>query len=313
MGLHVQHLLSPSEQNANAGNGGDIIKHSIYLALLDALRERDPWRHALHVVEAHAGKGVYVPAAEAYVRAVEDSTMQRSALGAAQRKAFRPAPHGLGSIEGTQDGKLQAYAASAVLHAFALYDLPEKSLLLMDSDRRVTATLTHVFGEAAFCGFDPPPRVLRTESSSEEVVLDDLKGSCFGEHHVVHLDPFAFVVGEKHEHERERYAKLLCTADMCVASGMLAALSAFVVWGRRHGSRARADLFGAGCGTPGGYHDLRTRIQSERRITVEWCWGQYFATLLAVPASVRDDVIERINGYCKPFERYLETHFEVSA
>lgn len=132
MGLHVQHFLSPSEQNANAGNGGDIIKHSIYLALLDALQERNPWRHALHVVEAHAGKGVYVPAAEAYARAVEDSAMQRSILGAAQRKAFRPAPHGLGVIEGTQDGKLHAYAASAVLHAFALSDLPEKSLLLMD-------------------------------------------------------------------------------------------------------------------------------------------------------------------------------------
>ena len=125
MGLHVQGFLSPSEQNPNAGNGGDIIKPSIYLALLDALRERDPWRHAPHVVEAHAGKGVYVPAAEAYVRAAEDSAMRRSVLGAAQQKAFRPAPHGLGSIQGTQDGKQHAYAASAVLHAFALCDLPE--------------------------------------------------------------------------------------------------------------------------------------------------------------------------------------------
>ena len=49
-----------------------------------------------------------------------------------------------------------------------------------------------------------------------------------------------------------------------------------------------------------------------RRISVEWCWGQYFAMLLVVPASVRDEVIKRINGYCKPFERYLKTHFEVS-
>ncbi len=109
----------------------------------------------------------------------------------------------------------------------------------MDSDRCVTATLKRVFSEAAFCGFDPPPRVLRTESSSEEVVLDGFKGSCFGGRHVIHLDPFAFVVGEKHTHERERYAKLLCTADMRVASGTLAALSVFVVWGQRHGSISR--------------------------------------------------------------------------
>ena len=82
-------------------------------------------------MEAHAGKGVYVPAAEEYAQAAKDTAVRKSVLGTAQENAFRPAPAGLGSIDGTRDGEY-AYAASAVLHAFALRDLQEKSLLLMD-------------------------------------------------------------------------------------------------------------------------------------------------------------------------------------
>ena len=47
MGLHVRDLQRSSEQDRNAGNGGDIVKHCVYLALLDALRGRDrPWRES---------------------------------------------------------------------------------------------------------------------------------------------------------------------------------------------------------------------------------------------------------------------------
>ena len=61
--LHARDFQGPSVQNQNAGNGGDLVKHSVYLALL----RRAPGGHReLHVVEAHAGKGVYVPAAEEY-------------------------------------------------------------------------------------------------------------------------------------------------------------------------------------------------------------------------------------------------------
>ena len=62
MALHASDFQSPSRQNANAGNGGDLIKHSVYLALSEELREHEPWCNELHVVETHAGKGIYVPA-----------------------------------------------------------------------------------------------------------------------------------------------------------------------------------------------------------------------------------------------------------
>ena len=308
MGLHVQDLQRPSEQNRNAGNGGDIVKHSVYLALLDALRGRNhPWSGELHVVEAHAGKGVYVvPATREYAKTVKhDQAMRRSKLCAAQERAFMQAPDGLGAIEGMRNGEL-SYAASAVLHAFVLRSVPTKSLLVLDCDSHVTATLTRVFDQPAFRGLRPPPRVLCPNSSSEELILDWFQRGCFGGHHVVHLDPFAFVTSKKHAQERTRYAELLRTADRRVASKTLAALSIFVVWGQRHGSKAKADLYGAGRGETGGYHDLYARIGSERRIAVKWCWGQHFAMLLVVPPEIRNDVVERINDYCEPLPRGVE-------
>ena len=301
MGLHVRDFREPSAQDGNAGNGGDIIKHSVYLALLDTLRAEDPWRGELHVVEAHAGKGVYIiPAKREYARVVKDDRVARaSKLCAAQEMAFRC---GLGSIDGVEANE-QPYAASAVLHAFALCKLPKWSLLLMDADPDVTATARRVFNEPVFDSFCPRPRVQCTKLSSEEELQGRLGGSCFGRCHIIHLDPFAFVIGKEHAATRMQYVRLLRTANQCVARKRLAAHSVFFVWGRRHGSKAKADLDGVGCGVENGYQDLRAHVGSEQRITVEWCWGQYFAMLLAVPAEMRYNVIKCIRDYCEPFAR----------
>lgn len=313
MGLHRRDLRSASDQNKNAGNGGDVIKHSVYLAVLDELRKHKRWREQLHVLETHAGKGVYAPAAKEYAAAADDPAMRQSKLCAAQARAFECAPDGLGSVDGMNAGE-RPYAASAVIHAFALRDVRRKSLVLMDHDGRVTDTLKRVFNEPAFRRFCPPPCVQRTESSSEQALIDLLGNRrALGGNHLVHLDPFAFVIGRRHAQERERYAKLLYEADRRVKRNTLAALSVFVVWGRRQGGKARNDLFGAECGVPDGYWDLRDKIGSKRRITVEWCWGQYFAMLLVVPVEVRDKVVERIEEYCKPFESRCRTLFRTSA
>lgn len=308
MGLRAQDFQSPSEQNSNAGNGGDVIKHSVYLAVLDELRTRERWRDELHVIETHAGKGVYAPAAKEYAEVANDPGMRQSKLCVAQGEAFRRAPHGLGPVDGMNADE-RPYAASAVLHAFALRDVPSKSLLLMDNDKGVADTLTRLFAEPAFRR-TPAHHVLHTKSSEQEL-NDRFRNSCFGGNHVVHLDPFAFVIGDEHAQKRKRYAELLREADRRVASKSLAAVSVFVVWGRRHGGKAKADLCGAGCGVPDGYRGLRATIGNERRITVEWCWGQYFAMLFAVPADIRDALGERIERYCKPFEPRLRTLFRV--
>ena len=174
MGLHRRDLQSASDQNTNAGNGGDVIKHSVYLAVLDELRKHERWRERLHVLETHAGKGVYAPAAKEYDAVANDPAMRRSKLYAAQERAFRRAPDGLGSVDGMSAGE-RPYAASAVIHAFALRDVPRKSLVLMDRAGGVTDTLTRVFNEPAFRRFRPSLCVQRTESSSEQALIELLE------------------------------------------------------------------------------------------------------------------------------------------
>jgi 23S rRNA A2030 N6-methylase RlmJ len=46
-------------ENRNGGNGGDLVKHTVYLATLRFLLAREPWSDRLLVRECHAGRGVY--------------------------------------------------------------------------------------------------------------------------------------------------------------------------------------------------------------------------------------------------------------
>src|SRR5205085_9756067 len=46
-------------ENRNAGNGGDLVKHTIYLGALDYLLAHSPWSNELRVRECHAGRGMY--------------------------------------------------------------------------------------------------------------------------------------------------------------------------------------------------------------------------------------------------------------
>jgi len=50
---------SANIQNANAGNGGDLVKHTVYLATLRFLLQREPWSQGLCLGECHAGRGMY--------------------------------------------------------------------------------------------------------------------------------------------------------------------------------------------------------------------------------------------------------------
>ena len=43
--------------NRIAGNGGDLVKHTVYLSLLRYLIGQEPWRKELLLRECHAGPG----------------------------------------------------------------------------------------------------------------------------------------------------------------------------------------------------------------------------------------------------------------
>ena len=59
-------LQDENRQNRNAGNGGDLGKHTVYLTVLDYLLAHSPWSTKLRVRECHAGRGMYrIPADDA--------------------------------------------------------------------------------------------------------------------------------------------------------------------------------------------------------------------------------------------------------
>ena len=87
-------LMTENKQNSNAGNGGDLLKHSAYLALLDELVSREPWHHEIHIVEAHSGKGVYAATSSHLREARQLPDYAASRLGIAQTAAFADPPLG---------------------------------------------------------------------------------------------------------------------------------------------------------------------------------------------------------------------------
>jgi hypothetical protein len=104
-----------NKQNSNAGNGGDLVKHTVYLTLLDELLKRDPWRSDIRLRECHVGRGIYRPA-PATVRTVH-ALMERGCetmLARAQSEALDR----LGVRNPQERGDF--YVGSAVLNLLAL-------------------------------------------------------------------------------------------------------------------------------------------------------------------------------------------------
>lgn len=121
--LSRQDLTSPSRQDKNAGNSGDLVKHTVYLALLNHLTRSG---RKAHIVEAHGGKGMYVSSNPHLRRVLQAARYSTSALGRAQSGSFAPPPAGLGVVADWGDEEI-AYAGSFALHAIAVANPRERS------------------------------------------------------------------------------------------------------------------------------------------------------------------------------------------
>ena len=90
--IRRQDLTSPSRQDKNAGNSGDLVKHTVYLSVLNHLARTGK---KAHIVEAHGGKAVYVSSSPHLRRARETAQYSKSILGQWQSRVFRPAHQAL--------------------------------------------------------------------------------------------------------------------------------------------------------------------------------------------------------------------------
>jgi len=301
--LHRADLVSENRQNRNAGNAGDLLKHSAYLALVDELVQ-SRWHDGLRIVEAHSGKGVYAATSPMLRRARALPGFNISPLGIAQANAFAESPVGLGRIGDLRDGEVP-YAGSAVLHALALRKLQLRALVLMDHGPGVRNTVNRIFREPALSVLQANLQVIDPGPQSEGGVLVALERGEYSHKDIIHFDPFAFVMHDRPS-VRSTYRRLVARCDELVGSGQLAAATLFVTWGSN--SRAALDdLDGSGYrgGLAGGYQDLVKGVDPSRRVVLTWCGGTYFSQLLIVPSDVRSRLLRRLNDYVQPFAPLL--------
>lgn len=302
-------LLSPSRQDKNAGNSGDLVKHIAYLALIRELASRHARSEQIQIVETHGGKGVYVSTHRHLSEARHLDPYPASTLGKAQAACFAPAPDGLGPVSGLLPGEI-AYAGSGALHARAVVDGLSSSLRVLDSDQGVRHIVDHVFSEPCFSALRGRLHIQDPAGESEPGVLSQLRRGVFGHGHVLHLDPFAFVMAQDKAHVRSWYGDLIRECDARIGRGELAATSVFFTWGS-NGAAAKADLYGAGyCGgLSAGYQDLVSSVDPTQRLVIKWCWELFFSLLFIVPQELKASLgrtIEADAAWLRPLMRHFE-------
>ena len=286
-----------NRQNNNAGNGGDLVKHTVYLTLLDELLKHEPWRSEIRLRECHAGRGMYRPAPDAArtVRALMEQGSE-TMLARAQAAALDR----LGIHDSQQ--RREFYVGSAVLN-----------LLSLEHSRNP---------RAEYYEYQPGPRnvlkdVLRAANSSDgrvDVYVPGDIGSDFdGERHiassinrwdhrdVVLLDPFSMWRQSRHQPVRTLYRDILVSS---VEKGC--PLSLFFTWGQAH-PMATEDLDRRNLITRNGYGDILTRLETMRAnvVIVRWLWRTHFAMWLILPSTdVRDHVAARLHDELTALDRF---------
>lgn len=262
-----------------------------------------------HIVEAHGGKGVYVSSNPHLRKALEAAHYSTSILGRAHAECFATPPKGLGVVTDLAKQEI-AYAGSGALHANAVANGLAHSLELLDADAGVRAVADRVFSEDCFSKAVRNLRTTDPDGPSEPMVLSRLEAGELGPDHVLHLDPFAFVMAPEDARTRTVYRNLIRECDARVKRHELAAVSVFFTWGSNNAA-AKQDLFGDGFGEGinHGYQALIGAVDPSQRIVIEWCWELYFALLCIVPANAKERVGRAIAAelaWLKPLMRMIE-------
>ena len=299
-----------NRENKNAGNGGDIVKHTVYLTVLEHLLSHTPWRERLRVRECHAGRGMYsIP-----VRDRRRSMLARlykpvdADDGVPLHDLQRVSQQALG-VWPADPTSLGWYAGSAVLNAHRLAAAPGKHLIefyeMYPDTRSILRTVLAAFGLDASC---LESRVLPPDGDDgrlfdgERYVVTNIGRWNFRD--LVLLDPFAMSRQACHQAQRDRYGRIV---DTVIAKGQKSPLLVFFwTWG--HAFRAAdGDLQDTNPRVPNGYQDLRARLLKAGRylISITWRWDLQFAMWVLVPDSQRHGLTAALRQRCHEVRDHL--------
>jgi len=308
-----QQLNDPENpENKNAGNGGDLCKHTVYLAVVDYLLTQPPWSENLRIRECHAGRGMYRVPTEARRSLLEclyrpiDSKID--VLLHDEQRASQTAL----SVWPGQTSAVQWYSGSAVLNAWRLGDAETGNHLLelYEYAPDTRAILRALFASPALSLPRVSVRVLpepeRSGSFDGEVYIEN-NVSKWNSHDLILLDPFAMWRQTPDQLRRSRYRRIV---EKVIALGDDSPMFIlFWTWGRAF-PVAEGDLDGTQVRVKDGYQDLRDLLhRANRRILrVTWRWELQFAMWIVVADSHVEELCIRIQRQCAELSRHLQTH-----
>jgi hypothetical protein len=309
-----QQLEDPENiENRNAGNGGDLVKHTVYLTVLDYLLARPPWSGELRIRECHAGRGIYAIPAEDPRRALLECLYDPTAsdIGIPLHDIQRASQAALG-IWPEKARNFSWYSGSAVLNAWRLaqaerakhrLDLYEFAPKTRDILRALFGALGQHLEQVEICIL---PEVEDGRQFDGEAFIENSLSE-WDSHDLVLLDPFAMWRQDEHRSQRDRYGRIF---DQVIRAGEQSPLLIlFWTWGRAF-PVAEGDLGGTNKRVPNGYQDLREKLHESARqfIRVTWRWGLQFAMWILVPNSHLNDLSAVLQRQCDVLRDHLLTH-----
>lgn len=293
-------------ENRNAGNGGDLIKHTVYLTVVEHLLQHTPWRERLRVRECHAGRGMYSIGAGdrrgSLLRGLYEPV--GTDIGIPLHDGQRATQQALGVWPANATGR-GWYAGSAVMNAHRLAATSGKHLIEfyeMSPDTR--SILRSVLADSAF---DIEIRVLPEEDGGhpfdgERHIANNI--GRWDSRDLVLLDPFAMWRQGCHQGRRDRYGRIV---DVVIAQGQTSPLLVlFWTWGRAF-PVAEGDLQDTNPRVSNGYQDLRIRLLEAGRqlISILWRWELQFAMWVLVPDSQQHALAAALRQRCGEVRDHL--------
>jgi len=204
-------IRDENTQNPNAGNGGDLVKHTVYLSTIRFLLTREPWKRDIRVRECRAGRGLYRLAPEHQWRKLLSCLLRdpgKDGNSVLLRDAQRAALQALGCWPDAPE-QLQWYAGSAVTNTFALAQTGEgaRSLDLYEKQpgtRQILRSVLHETGAAKSMRLGVLPSA-ENEKEFDGVRQVEENIPTWNRGDVVLLDPFKM----KDQNERDSYGRIV--------------------------------------------------------------------------------------------------------
>lgn len=270
-------------ENANAGNGGDLVKHTALLTMVRYLTSQTPWRDEMRLRECHAGRGVYL-VGEGDARRERLAALDATdlLLASAQRSAL--ARVGADETAGAYAGSsllLDEAAPSVSRHE--AYEWDPQTRTILREVARATGRSTWVIPGA----------------DGERVDGESLLARRVGQwdpRDLVLLDPFGLWRHPKHAFRRARYRRFI---ERWASLRARPCLFVFFTWGQDAVGEGRdlahdRGLFGRSWGpveparaaphgpaVSDGYRSLRALAAPLLRL--RWRWDLRCAVWLSVP------------------------------